>query len=95
MKYQSFLIKYAEIGIKGKNRLQFEEALIAQIRLALKPCAGKFTVYRTSGRIFVDAEGEIDHEEAVGAMRYVFGIAGICPMVQLPLLPAAQVVPAL
>ena len=91
MKYQSFLIKYAEIGIKGKNRLQFEEALIAQIRLALKPCAGKFTVSRTSGRIFVDAEGEIDHEEAVGAMRYVFGIAGICPMVKIPVCPPDEV----
>ena len=32
MKYQSFLIKYAEIGTEGKNRSMFEEALIKQIR---------------------------------------------------------------
>ena len=38
MKYQSFLIKYAEIGIKGKNRHIFEEALVRQIKHALKPC---------------------------------------------------------
>ena len=31
MRYQSFLIKYAEIGIKGKNRHIFEEALVRQI----------------------------------------------------------------
>ena len=27
MKVQAFLIKYAEIGIKGKNRYMFEDAL--------------------------------------------------------------------
>ena len=44
MKYQSFLIKYAEIGIKGKNRHIFEEALVRQIKHALKPCEGNFAV---------------------------------------------------
>ena len=36
MVYQSFLIKYAEIGTKGKNRYLFEDALIKQIKNALK-----------------------------------------------------------
>ena len=36
-KYDAFLIKYAEIGIKGKNRHIFEEALVRQIRIALRP----------------------------------------------------------
>ena len=49
MKYQSFLIKYAEIGIKGKNRHIFEEALVRQIKHALKPCEGNFAVHRTYG----------------------------------------------
>lgn len=31
MLFQSFLIKYGEIGIKGKNRYVFEEALMKQI----------------------------------------------------------------
>ena len=34
MKYQSFLIKYAEIGTKGKNRYMFEDTLIKQIHHA-------------------------------------------------------------
>ena len=34
--YRAFLIKYAEIGLKGKNRYLFEDALVAQIRHALK-----------------------------------------------------------
>ena len=36
MQYQSFLIKYAEIGTKGKNRYIFEDALMHQIREHLK-----------------------------------------------------------
>ena len=44
MKYQSFLIKYAEIGTKGKNRFMFEDALIKQIRYALKSVEGHFEV---------------------------------------------------
>ena len=34
--FKAFLIKYAEIGIKGKNRYLFEDALIRQIQHALK-----------------------------------------------------------
>lgn len=30
--YKSFLIKYAEIAIKGKNRYLFEDALVSNIR---------------------------------------------------------------
>ena len=31
MEFQSFLIKYSEIGIKGKNRYVFEDKLVSQI----------------------------------------------------------------
>ena len=34
--YKAFLIKYGEIGVKGKNRYLFEDALVRQIRYALK-----------------------------------------------------------
>ena len=36
--YKAFLIKYAEIGVKGKNRYLFEDALANQIKYALKKC---------------------------------------------------------
>lgn len=36
MTYQTFLIKYGEIAIKGKNRYMFEDALVRQIRFALR-----------------------------------------------------------
>lgn len=80
MKFKAFLIKYAEIGIKGKNRYIFEDALVKQIRFALKPVAS-FDVRKESGRIFAEANEEFDYEEAIEALQRVFGIAGICPVV--------------
>ena len=83
MKYHSFLIKYAEIGIKGKNRYMFEDALVKQIRFALSQVDGEFEVSKESGRIYAKANGEYDYEDAVEALKRVFGISGICPMVQV------------
>lgn len=83
MVYKSFLIKYAEIGTKGKNRYMFEDALIKQIRHALKDIDGEFHVSKESGRIYAEAAGAYDYEEAVEALKRVFGIAWICPMVQI------------
>ena len=81
--FQSFLIKYGEIGIKGKNRYVFEEALMEQIRHALEPVDGEFEVTREQGRIYVSASEDYDYDDAVLAMSRVFGIVGICPMVQV------------
>ncbi|MBQ7065473.1 MAG: tRNA 4-thiouridine(8) synthase ThiI [Lachnospiraceae bacterium] len=79
--FKAFLIKYAEIGIKGKNRYLFEEALVDQIRFALKKVEGEFKVHRTQGRIYVDALSEFDFDETVQRLQKVFGISGICPVV--------------
>ena len=86
-RYDAFLIKYAEIGIKGKNRHVFEEALVRQIRIALRPCEGHFNVIRTYGRVFVEAKSEFDFEEVTEALSHVFGIWGICPVAVHDLMP--------
>ncbi len=81
--FRSFLIKYGEIGIKGKNRYLFEDALIAQLTFALKPVEGEFEITKEQGRIYVNAFGDYDYEEAVEAMTSVFGVVGVCPMIQV------------
>ena len=83
MKFHSFLIKYGEIGIKGKNRYIFEDALVRQIRFALKDVDGEFYVHKSYGRVYVDCDGEYDYEETVESLARVFGIVGICPVVRL------------
>ncbi len=79
--YQSFLIKYAEIAIKGKNRHLFEDALVSQMVHALEPVEGEFRVRKEQGRIYVETQGDYDYDEAVEALQHVFGIVGICPVV--------------
>ena len=81
--FHAFLIKYAEIGIKGKNRYLFEDALMKQIRHALREAEGEFDVTKEQGRIYVRANGEFDFDEAVESLQRVFGIAEICPVVIL------------
>ncbi|MBR5994246.1 MAG: tRNA 4-thiouridine(8) synthase ThiI [Lachnospiraceae bacterium] len=81
--FSSFLIKYAEIGVKGKNRYIFEDMLVRQIKYALKSVDAHKAVTKTSGRIFVDFEGDFDYDEVIESLQHVFGISGICPMVRI------------
>ena len=66
--YKAFLIKYAEIGIKGKNRFLFEDALVKQIRYALRNVEGTFDVHKQQGRVFVETIGEYDYDETIEAL---------------------------
>ncbi len=84
---RAFLIKYAEIGIKGKNRYVFENALVRRVSERLERCEGKFLVQKEQGRIYVEAQAEdgsspvFDPDEVIEALTHVFGIAHICPVV--------------
>lgn len=79
--YSAFLIKYAEIAIKGKNRYLFEDALVSNINYQLKTVDGEFHVRKENGRIYVEMQGDYDYDETVTALKRVFGIVGICPVV--------------
>ena len=81
--FRAFLIKYGEIGIKGKNRHLFEDALVSQIQHALKAVEGTFQTSKEQGRIYVEALSEFDYEETLESLQRVFGIVGICPAVIL------------
>ena len=83
MKLNAFLVKYAEIGIKGKNRHIFEDALVSQIRNAIEPIAD-FQIRKEPGRIFLEAKEDYDYDEVVEALQRVFGIVGICPVLIEP-----------
>ena len=82
MEYKTFLIKYAEIGTKGKNRYKFEDHLCKRMRQRLKPL-GDFEVRREYGRIFVDAKSDFDYDEAINRLTKIFGISGVCPVMQI------------
>lgn len=81
--FKAFLIKYSEIGLKGKNRYIFEDALVSQIKYSLRNVDGDFITSKESGRIYVEARAEFDYDETVEALKTVFGISAICPVVQI------------
>lgn len=83
MRFHTFLLKYGEIGIKGKNRYLFEDALVRQVRYALRDVDGTFSVHKSQARIYVDCEGEYDYEDTVEHLKRVFGVVGICPVVRM------------
>lgn len=78
--FRAFLIKYSEIGIKGKNRYVFENALRDHIKKALEGLEGTFYVVKEQGRIYVEAQSAFDFDDVVDALQHVFGIAAICPV---------------
>ncbi|GAA3643347.1 tRNA uracil 4-sulfurtransferase ThiI [Asaccharospora irregularis] len=78
--YNVLIVKYGEIGVKGKNRYIFENKLIKNIKNMLKPI-GTFKVYKEYGRIYVDLE-DYEYEEVIEEVKKVFGIVGVCPGVR-------------
>ena len=79
--YKAFLIKYAEIGIKGKNRYIFENALRDQIKKALEEVEGTFNVTKEQGRIYIEVLSDYDYDETIDRLTKIFGITAICPVV--------------
>lgn len=77
--FKAFLIKYAEIGLKGNNRYLFENALRDRVKEALGKL-GEYVVTKEQGRIFVECPEEYDYDETVSALQKVFGISSICPV---------------
>ena len=91
MVFRTFLLKYGEIGIKGKNRGQFEDALVVQVRHALSKVEGEFEVTKEQGRIYVNACGGddgFDADEVCEALQRVFGLVGICQVLKAPVADA-------
>ena len=74
MIFHAFLIKYAEIAIKGKNRYIFEDALVKQMNIALSKVEGEFEVKKEQGRIYVFCPEQYDYDETVEALQPSEGI---------------------
>ena len=81
--FHAFLLKYAEIGIKGKNRYIFEDKLVSHINRILKPLDGRFIVTKEAGRIYAIAREEYDFDEVIEHLQKVFGLTAICPLVRV------------
>ena len=76
--YDQVLVRYGEIGLKGKNRHVFEQQLVRNIQKALAGLPSR-RIDRTYGRIFVPLAG--DAREVLPRLRRVFGIVSLSPVV--------------
>jgi thiamine biosynthesis protein ThiI len=77
------LIKYGEIGLKGKNRHFFESMLMENIRIATGVGARDLKHYY--GRIYLRLTDEQQLIACERALKQVFGVVGFAQAFELPL----------
>ena len=69
----AILVRYSEIGLKGKNRTFFENKLVNNIGECMKKNKIKFTnIHKIRGRIIFYAQ-----DKAVNYLKEIFGISSI------------------
>ncbi|MDD4878134.1 MAG: THUMP domain-containing protein [Candidatus Nanoarchaeia archaeon] len=74
---KAYIVRYGEIALKGRNRIDFEEMLVRNIKLCLKAHKTAFSeVKRTFGRIIVYSNDDC------GCLADVYGIVSISPAVE-------------
>ena len=80
--YDHILIRYGEIGLKGKNQMRFIKKLIKDLKFKVKREYGNSveTKYE-KGRIFIELKGE-QPEKYYPVLRKVFGIVSFSPVVK-------------
>ena len=75
-----FVVHYDEIGLKGKNRVRFEDRLVNNLRAALRD-VGPVRIRRLYGRIAVELSEETSSREVGKRLRRVFGVAYSMPTI--------------
>ena len=78
----ALIAHYHEIGLKGRNRMFFEDALVKNLRRALEGTGYK-KVQRNYGRVLIELNPDADTEEVITRASRVFGIAYVGAGVQV------------
>ena len=69
------LIKNGELSLKGLNRRNFEDRMIANIKRRLRPL-GEITIRKAQSTIYIEPKGDdFDFAEALDRMQRIFGVA--------------------
>ncbi len=84
MKKNLYLLAYAEIALKGKNRPLFIQRLTDNVRARFH-ALGEIKIKETYGRVFL--ETSLPPETVVPVLSQVFGISGFCAVSSFPLDP--------
>ena len=73
-----YLVRYAEIALKGKNRKDFENKLVENLRVCARNSGFEIKINKIQGRFLVVCDNEID-------FRKVFGIVSFSPCIRTEL----------
>lgn len=82
MKSNCILLRYGELALKGKNKNEFEDQLVQNIRRKLERIQG-VSVNKAYGRLFIELE-EQPIEPIIEELKEVFGLVGFSPAVRIP-----------
>src|ERR1700730_8105513 len=77
--YTTLIVRFSEIGTKGKNRSFFEKKLTENIRIALRDVA-EAKVKRIDGRILIECTDPDSVPTAIKRLQDVYGIISISPV---------------
>lgn len=80
--YNIAAVSLGEIFLKGKNRGSFEHKLIEQIKYSLKEFKN-VSVYKDSGKMYIETKNEEDMDGIVVKVRRVFGISNLSPSIKI------------
>ena len=73
--YQCLMVKYGELGLKGKNKSQFINRLVKNIKHTVDPCRPR-EIISTWGRILVPVDHDIT--EIIDRLQRVLSLIHIC-----------------
>ena len=80
MKYELIIVRYGEIGLKGKaTRKRFENSLVKNIKNALNKEQLPYKIKRDWGRIYIYTN---QINKSIPILQKVFGITSISPALQ-------------
>lgn len=71
------LVRYGELALKGGNRIDFERALMRNLKQALKPVSA-LRIERQRGRMLIEPAGRV--EEVAARAACVFGVKSVSPV---------------
>lgn len=77
--YELLLVRYGELGLKGKNKYQFINRLVLNIKRSIKGLAPR-EVVSTWGRIWVPVVDDLD--QTIERLQKVFGIYSVSPVIK-------------
>ncbi len=84
-RYSKVLLRFGEVGLKGRNRPRFINNLRGNIRRKLAPVLPRPVVSTPYGRLFLHLPEDHDFSQVAVALGRVFGLVSFSPVVETPL----------